>query len=196
MAFISFHEVFDIVLMTALIAYLFNDLVRINNTDTLWTRFKRAAIIISPAIVLHELAHKFSAMAFGLEAVFHAFYANSTTLFLGGIAILAKLTNFGLVFLVPGYVQICPMGGSCSTLLASNPLWGSIIAFAGPAVHLTLWLLGIYMLQEKRAKKLSENKLLFWSINKRINMFLFILNMLPIPGIDGWHVYTGIIGAL
>jgi len=39
-----------------------------------WKDFKFAIIITAPAVILHELAHKFVAMAMGLTATFHAWY--------------------------------------------------------------------------------------------------------------------------
>ncbi len=192
MAFITFNEIFDIAVMTALIGYLFMDLIPLNTNDLL-KKFKFAALSLAPVIVLHELAHKFTAMSFGLQAVFHAFYADSTTRLLGLFAILAKLANFGLVFLVPGFVRICETSAgnidlACNASLHANPSWGAIIALAGPIMHLVFWIVSDTILK-KKGKELSENKYLFFVINKKINKFLFIINMLPIPGIDGYFVY-------
>jgi Zn-dependent protease len=190
--FITFHEVFDIAVMTALIGFLFMDIIPMRTHD-FKTKFKLAAFSLAPVIILHELAHKFTAMAFGLKAVFHAFYAETTTLFLGMFAIIMKLSNFGFVFLVPGFVRICETSSgtidyACATTLAANPLWGFLIAFAGPLMHLIFWIGSGIILNKK--PNLSENWTLFFVINKRINKFLFIINMLPIPGIDGYFVFT------
>ncbi len=197
---LTIHELFDIVLMTVILGFLFMDSFKPparKNTDVLdqfknksagwWERFLFSVALIAPTVILHELAHKFVAMSFGLQATFHAFYANSTTLMLGVFAIIAKLTGLGFVFLVPGFVSI---SGTAS------PLVYSVIAFAGPAVHGLAWLGTKLYLTYGRTKHLSARARLFAVIFMKINGFLFILNMLPIPGIDGFTVYKGLLSGL
>lgn len=204
MVFITFHEIIDIIIMAFFIGFLFQDLVkpaqkRVRTDDVLdqyGYKLKKkepflkrlsnnnlwfSIAVLSPAIILHEMGHKFVAMAFGLSATFHAFYANSTTLFLGVLAFLAKIANFGLVFLVPGFVSISP---------GATVAQQGLIAFAGPFVHLVFWIGSLLVLKFK--KNLSPKWRLAVLLNKKINLFLFILNMLPIPGIDGWQVYLSI----
>lgn len=194
---LSLVELFDIVLMSLVLGFLFKDAFRpvprkidvldrylqpkLRKADDFWF----AVAVIAPGVIIHELAHKFVAMGFGLQATFHAFYANSTTLFLGVIAIIAKLTGFGFIFLVPGYVQIA---------LGGTPLQQAIIAFAGPAVH-GLFYLGAWLVLRYK-KGLTHRQVQFASLTKYINGFLFVLNMLPIPGIDGFHVYSSLAAAM
>lgn len=193
-------EIFDILLMTAVLGFLFMDsfkppskkkvdvLEQFKNKKNEWKeRFLFSAALIAPTIILHELAHKFVAMGFGLEATFHAFYANSMTMMLGVFAIVAKFTGLGFVFLVPGYVSI---SGTAPSYVFS------IIAFAGPAVHALAWLGAKLYLKYAHTKKLSPRVKMYLIMFMKINGFLFILNMLPIPGIDGFAVYKGIINAL
>ena len=137
----------------------------------------------APAIILHELAHKFVAIGFGLNAVFFAFYRNTFTLMLGIFTIISKLTGFGFIFFVPGFVGISGTG---------THLQFALTAFAGPFVNLVLWLVPLYLIKNKIYKKKHYLLLL---LTQRINMFLFIFNMLPIPGFDGYKVFTGLIRA-
>ena len=200
MMYLSFHELFDIVLMTLLLGFLFSDVFRppaprkasqdpvahyLQPRRNKLREFWFSVLAIAPAVILHELAHKFVAIHFGLQATFHAFYANSTTLFLGVLAIIAKLSGFGFVFLVPGYVQI---------LGSATPLQHAAIAFAGPAVHGLFWLGSLLAL--KFGKNFSRQTVQLLAVMKYVNGFLFILNMLPIPGIDGFSVYSGLFGGL
>jgi len=46
----------------------------------------------------------------------------------------------------------------------------------------------------KYGKKLSNRAKIMWLFTRRINGFLFILNMLPFPGFDGFKVYAGLFG--
>jgi Zn-dependent protease len=199
---VTLLELFDIVVMTLILGFLFKDVFvpakRSTDADVL-DRYMRpvrkrkglsdfwfSVAVVAPGVILHELAHKFVAMSFGLQATFHAFYANSTTLFLGVLAIIAKLTGFGFVFLVPGYVSI--IGNA-------PPATYALIAFAGPAVHGLLWLFAILYPRLSR-RKLSTRALQFLHLTRYINGFLFILNMLPIPGIDGFAVYSSLLKAI
>ncbi len=196
---LSLTELFDIVLMTLLIGFLFKDVFKAptrNNYDPLAAYsaptksklqdFWFAAAVTAPGVIIHELAHKFVAMSFGMQATFHAFYANTTTLFLGVVAVIAKLTGFGFVFLVPGFVSILPNANT-------TPLQFAMVAFAGPLVH-GIFYIGA-LIYQRNTKRLTRQKAQFLQFFKYINGFLFIINMLPIPGIDGFNVYMSLIKA-
>ncbi|MAE13656.1 hypothetical protein CMO92_03750 [Candidatus Woesearchaeota archaeon] len=197
MGVISFLEVFDIAVMSLFLGYLFHDVVFPRHRAVLvdpeltykhgfdWKSFWYATAALAPSVILHELAHKFVAMGYGMEATFHAFYANSFTFLLGIFAIASKVFNFGFFLLVPGFVSIRGTG---------TPLEFGLIAFAGPAVHLILWLGSMLVL--KVHKKLSSTQKVMVILVKQINMFLFIFNMLPIPGFDGFSVYSNILRGL
>ncbi len=179
---ILLSEVFDAIVMTLGIGYIFMDMFRNRPVDVVdvysfkrgfnWNAFWFACMAIAPAIVLHEAAHKFVAQSFGLTAIFHAHY-----MFLG-LGIILKLLSFGFIFFVPGYVSILGSGTN---------LQFALIAFAGPFIHALFWLAATVILKNYKLKK---NYFYFWTLTKRINGFLFILNMLPIPGIDVFGVFS------
>ena len=193
MALISFNEIIDLVAMTVFVGYIFSDMipVRRENYDPLlhykrgfdFEGLKFAIMATAPAIIIHELAHKFVAMSFGLNAVFFAFYRQMFTLILGALAILSKLTGFGLMFFVPGYVGISGPGTNIQF---------AITALAGPLVNLALWL-GSWIILKRRLYKKKHYLLLI--LTSRINMFLFIFNMLPIPGFDGYSFLAQLINS-
>jgi Zn-dependent protease len=133
--------------------------------------------------VLHELAHKFVAMAFGVQAVFFAFYHDTLSLGLAVLSIIMKLAGSSFLFVIPGYVSIG----------ATTPLRSAIISFAGPCMNLLLWLVPAYLLKHKRYSR-KATMLLF--ITKRINMFLFFFNMIPIGFFDGAKVFGGLLKAM
>jgi len=142
--------------------------------------FKFAIIVTAPAILLHELGHKFVAMAFGLTAVFNAAY---TWLALG---VLMKFIGF--IFFVPAYVSIsAPIG-----MVVPDYIF-SIVAFAGPGVNLIIWLLAIVAIRKNWFGE-KYKSILF--LTKWVNLLLFGFNMLPIPGFDGMQVYLGIFQSL
>lgn len=188
MPLLTFSEIFDMIAMTAVVGYIFSDMFKKpagDDYDPLTHfragfdigNFKFAAMVTAPAIILHELGHKFVALGFGLEAQFQAAW-----LFLG-LALLMKLMNFGFIFIVPAYVSI---------LGRASPLEFGLIAFAGPFVNLILWLFAAFAVKKHLFSKKYNIALLLTS---RINMFLFIFNMLPIPGFDGSKVFMGIMQA-
>lgn len=192
--FISPREIFDILLMTALLGFIFNDTFgvkpRKRRYDDLplphkegfnWDGFKFAAAVIGPSVILHELAHKFVAIGFGHSATFHAFYADTFTLILGLFAIVSKFVGWGFIFFIPGFVNIANV---------TDPLQATLISFAGPFIHLIFWIGPLIIL--KTRKQLKRKTMMALVVMQKINMFLFILNMLPIPGIDGWSVYSNL----
>ena len=188
MAFFAFGEIFVMVAMTLVVGYIFSGLFKKpvqEDYDPLKQikqgvfsdDFKFAVIVAAPAIILHELGHKFVALSFGLEAVFQAAW------FFLMLALLMKLMNFGFIFIVPAYVSI---------IGRATPLESSLIAFSGPAVNLILWLFALLALKKNFFPKKYNTALLLTS---KINMFLFIFNMLPIPGFDGSKVFLGLVQA-
>ncbi|MBI2542207.1 hypothetical protein HYV80_05855 [Candidatus Woesearchaeota archaeon] len=191
MPLITFGEIIDLIAMTFFVGYIFADMIPIRREsyDPLQHYKKRfdfeglkfAVMATAPAIILHELAHKFVALGFGLDAVFYAFYRSTFTLMLGVFTVIAKLTGFGFMFFVPGYVGISGNGTNLQFALA---------AFAGPFVNLVLWIVPLYLLKNKLYKK---KHYLILILTQKINMFLFIFNMLPIPGFDGYKVFIGLI---
>lgn len=180
---ITLRELIDIVIMTAVVGYIFMDFLRFRRTHYThgfdWESFKFACLVTAPALIFHELAHKFTAVAYGLQATFHAAY---TWL---GIGVLLKMLGTGFIFFVPGYVSIGCAVPPCSI----EPATSALIAFAGPGLNLVLFLGSSWLLKHKKFK--TRTKLLLY-VTKQINLFLFIFNMLPIPLFDGFKVYSGL----
>jgi Zn-dependent protease len=185
----SFNEILDIVIMTLVIGFIFKDYfhftpkVEVLSPEYLmrphrrvnWADFWFAAAVVAPSIILHEFGHKFMAIAFGMTAVFQAAY------FWLAAGVVLKLLGVGFIFFVPAFTSIIGAGSN---------LQFTGISFAGPAVNLIIWLVALVIL--KTHKKLKKNTYHFLFLIKRINMFLFIFNMLPIPGFDGWSVWGGL----
>lgn len=182
MAFLSLAEILQLGIITFALGYIFSDYLPHPKQDPFapkkfsWEHLFFAAAIATPAVVFHEFGHKFVAMAFGLAATFHVFW---TGLALG---IILKLLAFPFLFLAPAYVSI-PAGASA--------LQSTLIAFAGPGVNLLLFCISALILKYK--KNLSHKELFALSISKKLNLFLFWFNLIPIPPLDGWTVLNGII---
>ena len=188
MALISIAELFRLIVMTLALGYIFSafmpqqlfgqrglyHLLRAQAQGFDWEALKYAAIITAPAVALHELGHKFVALAFGLKAEFFASYWGL------GLGIFLKMVGAPFLIFVPGYVNI----PSDTHVLVSG-----IVALAGPMVNLFLWLgAGLYI----RFFKLSRKQMILAYITKKINMFLFIFNMLPFGFFDGAKVFRAL----
>ena len=170
---VSFIEIIELIIVTFAIGYIFSGFVRLPGLMTNYERIKNSIYVAAPAVILHELMHKFVAISFGLEATFKAFY--------GGLAlgVILKLINSPLLILAPGYVTIPA---------ATSPSISAIIAFAGPFTNLLLWIAAYFLL---KMKNLSQKQVLFLALTKRINLILFIFNMIPFGPLDGAKVFFG-----
>ena len=185
MAFtVTISELIDVIVMTLALGYIFKDIFTpptkehydpLNALKTQkYSDFKFAMMVTAPAIILHELGHKIAAVSFGLDATFHAAYAWLA------IGVLLKILGTGIIFFVPAFVSI---SGSMT------PGIHSLVAFAGPFVNLLLFLGATAYV---RYGKPDKTQTYFLVLTKRINIILFIFNMLPIPLFDGFTVYQGI----
>jgi Zn-dependent protease len=176
-------EIFDAVLMIVVVGYIFSDFLKIPTISAAGfpirkkgfdkEAFLRSIYITAPAIILHELAHKFVAMGFGANAIFNAHYLGL------GIGVFLKLVGSPFIFFVPAFVSITE---------ALPPLTHATVALAGPLMNLILWIVAKILFP--RAK--TRNMKLILLLTRKVNGFLFILNMLPIPGFDGFHFFRGI----
>ena len=185
--FISLIEIIDIIIMTFAIGYIFSDFFKREPSEgydpltyykksPFFENLKRAALIAAPAVVFHELAHKFVAMSFGASATLHAPY------FWYAVVIILKLMRFPLLFFVGGYVTHTPLPA----------LQSSLVAIAGPLTNLILWLASLLVVKYNLVNRKYYKIIVPLG---KINMFLFIFNMLPLPGFDGYHFFSNLFRA-
>tara|TARA_Y100000310_G_scaffold198327_1_gene198365 strand:- start:1051 stop:1608 length:558 start_codon:yes stop_codon:yes gene_type:complete len=183
MAFITVNEILNMIILALALGFIFSKFLPVNRDPYKprkffdWEAIKFAAIIATPAVVFHELGHKFIALSFGLDATFFIW---GTGLLIG--IVLAAL-NSPFLFLAPAYVSISG---------AALPYQTALIAFAGPGLNLFLWGISAYVLKAK--KQLKEKERLGWAVSKKLNLFLFFFNLIPIPPLDGYSVLTGFLG--
>ena len=107
MAFTSLREIFNLIVLIVAIAYILSGYIRNPKKGLFrkrklfdWDDFKFASIIAVPAILLHELAHKFVAIAFGVGATFELFPLGLV------IGVILKIIHSPFLLLAPGYVVI------------------------------------------------------------------------------------------
>lgn len=184
---ITFLEILYLAIVSLVLGYIFydriglhtpkkeDDIIKSYSKGFDWESFWFAALVTAPGVVLHELMHKFVALFFGLFAVFKIFPLGL------GIAIILKLVNSPLLIIAPGYVEISGPAGA---------LEGFLISFAGPAINLVLFLVAHMLLRSKR--RYSRKTHVFLALTKQVNLILFVFNMIPIPPLDGFKVFTNL----
>jgi Zn-dependent protease len=138
--------------------------------------FKFALAVVAPAVILHELGHKFVAMGFGYSATFELFPFGLV------VGVILKLVGSPLLLVAPGYVSI-------GTEAFTNAFAYRIIAFAGPAINLILWLGSMFLLKTKIKLTTWQHSAL--KMSKLLNMLLFFFNMIPFGPFDGAKVFFG-----
>jgi Zn-dependent protease len=142
------------------------------------------------SIVLHELGHALAATWQGdLTPRFRGHLTWNPVVHMGWISILLALT-VGLAW------GATPVNRDAFR----NRRWGdAIVSFAGPAVHVILAGVAagaIALLPDFRTQPPDSAErwaVLFWHIVLSRNCALFLLNMIPIPPLDGFHVAEGFV---
>lgn len=182
---LSFGEIISLAIMTVALGYIFSGFIQAPKNDPFalrksfsWENLWFAAIVSAPAVILHEFGHKFVAMAFGYTATFHVYWFGLA------LGIVLKLISSPFLIIAPAFVSI-PAGVS-----AMQGFW---IAFAGPLVNLLLFGVSWYIVKYK-SKNLSHKQVVGFAISQKLNLFLFIFNMIPFPPLDGYHVFSNLIG--
>jgi Zn-dependent protease len=185
MALITLTEILNFAIISAVLGFIFAGLYqsrpktvydRIHKRKFSFRDFKFALAVVAPAIVLHELAHKFVAMGFGYTASFELFPFGLL------VGVVLKIIGSPLLLVAPGYVII-------GTEAFSNGFAYRLIAFAGPAVNLILWIGSMFLLKTKIKFTTWQRSAL--KMSKLLNMLLFFFNMIPFGPFDGAKVFFG-----
>ncbi|MBW2987263.1 M50 family metallopeptidase [Candidatus Woesearchaeota archaeon] len=182
-------EIIDVVIIAVALGFIFQHFFRKYNplSDKVYDplkHFKQARsgnfwfsmLAVAPAVVLHELGHKFVAMALGIKATLYASYG-----FLA-LGVILKIANAPFLFFIPGFVS---HGGGTPGQIA-------LLSIAGPGTNLVLWIVSIYLIRNMKRFNIKEKYFPILSLSKNINMFLFFFNMIPVPPFDGYHFFSSI----
>ena len=66
-----------------------------------------------------------------------------------------------------------------------------LTSFAGPAVNLILFALAwVFFGITANLHNVPASAIIFLGLFGLMNLVLFVFNMLPVPGLDGWNIYT------
>ena len=181
---ITVTEIMSMAVITVVLGYIFADFIsrpkepfEYLSGASRWKDIKFASLVIAPAVIVHELFHKFVAMGFGLPAFFKVYWFG---LFLG---LALKMMHAPLLIIAPAYV-IYP---------AATHFQNMLIAFAGPFANLLMWVGATLWLKYGKVRRKTE---LVLALTRKINFFLFVFNMIPLPPLDGYHFFSNLIAML
>ncbi len=172
-------EIVQIVITIAALGFIFSENKRTITEfgelldEKLERKLWAAVLIAAPAVLLHELAHKFLALSFGFAATYAA------SLWGLAIGVFLKIIGSSFIFFIPGYVSIFGTG---------SQLQFGLVALVGPLANLVLFL--FFTAAHKYDFFPRYQHIVYAS--KQINLWLFVFNMLPIPGLDGLKFYASL----
>ncbi|BAY76033.1 peptidase M50 [Nostoc linckia NIES-25] len=155
--------------------------------ETLFTEpiyFFRIIIIVIFSITLHELAHGWAAMSQGDNTPQKTGHLTLNPIVHMGKESIIFLCLMGIAW---GQMPINP------SKFRSPKLGNILVSAAGPLSNLTLGIIFILML--KLIANLSFSGFFsteFLYLAAQINLTLFLFNLLPIPPLDGFHVFSEI----
>jgi Zn-dependent protease len=162
------QEIIDLIIASFTLALAFTIIIRESFGFNIGT-FLFSSILIIPAFIIHELAHKFVAQHYGYVAAFIKF---DIGLF---IALLSSL--FGFIFAAPGAVFISHVRSKDHILK---------ISIAGPIINIIFAIMGLLIFI------FSNNPLAliisFYVFH--LNSVLAFFNLLPIPPLDGFKIFS------
>ncbi len=142
-------------------------------------------LAVVPSICLHEYAHAYMALLNGDSTAARAGHLTLNPLKQMGVM---SIVMFLLIGIAWGAVPVNPY--------AMNRRGRVLTSLAGPLLNLTLflfsWVLFAVLIYLGNNRLADPNRILieFVMILGAYNFVLFLLNMLPIPGLDGWNVLS------
>lgn len=180
MAIITVQEIIDLIILTAALGYIFSGFIQRPRDIMDYLRrspalddIKYAAMIVAPAVIFHELAHKAVGIYFGFDSVLHI------SVFGLAIGVILRFIRSPIIFFIPAFVT--------STAAHNFPEQFAFLALAGPAANFALYWLSDWALISRKWPKHNNA----FIISRRINLWLLILNMIPFGFFDGAKVLAG-----
>jgi Zn-dependent protease len=146
-------------------------------TDPLY--FFRIVVILIISVCLHELGHGVAAISQGDPTPSERGHMTANPIVHMGWPSLMMLCFAGISW---GQMPVNPSR-------FKSRKWGDIwVSAAGPLVNLGLALSAVMVIN--LASAFSAISLTFFYLFAKINFVLFVFNLLPIPPLDGFHIFS------
>ncbi|HDQ59772.1 MAG TPA: hypothetical protein ENN30_01110 [Candidatus Woesearchaeota archaeon] len=176
-------EIRDLAISALVLGFVFSIALRgfeFSDTGSAVFNYFIALIIISPALIFHELAHKFVAQKYGCRANYVLWPTG--VLLAVFITVITGLAGTPVIFAALGAVMISTsyptrLGYKFVTLTSSEI--GKISA-SGPITNLVM-AVGSYMLMPLHPT--------IFGISAMINAIIALFNMIPFPPLDGSKIF-------
>jgi len=171
------NEIRDLIISFLVISLGFCILYSGGNTGVIVSIFPIIMIGVGLGFIFHELGHKIAAMHYGYWAEYQLWPI--------GLAIALVSSFFGFIFAAPGAVYIYSQ--------YMDDRHNGIISLAGPVVNIALTLIFLAILYSLGDFAYTGTGALIATIclfGTRINSFLALFNLLPIPTLDGSKVLS------
>ena len=139
-------------------------------------------VVIVFSICVHEASHAYAALRLGDDTAARAGHLSLNPLVQMGPTSLIMLALIGIAWgAVPVNIQ-----------RFRQPWAGAAVAFAGPAANLLLCAVFalLSVLWERLGGPRGQEVDMFLRLGGVANGVLFVLNMLPVPMLDGWSVFA------
>jgi Zn-dependent protease len=141
--------------------------------------FFRIVVILIISVCLHELGHGVAAISQGDPTPFERGHMTANPVVHMGWPSLMMLCLAGISW---GQMPVNPSR-------FKSRKWGDIwVSAAGPLVNLVLALSAVMVIN--LASEFSAISLTFFYLFAQINFVLFAFNLLPIPPLDGFHIFS------
>jgi Zn-dependent protease len=154
----------------------------IENLFTQPLYFFRYVVIIVISIVLHELAHGFAAMSQGDDTPERAGHITMDPVVHMGIPSLIMLVFVGMSW---GQMPV-------NTSNFRHKWSDAFVSAAGPLSNLAIALMACVIIAIAKSRDISLLSTEFFSMMAMINVYLFLFNLLPVPPLDGFTVFSEI----
>jgi Zn-dependent protease len=146
--------------------------------------FFRIIVIVILSVTLHELAHGLAALSQGDDTPQKAGHMTLNPVVHMGWISIVFLCVAGIAW---GQMPVNP------AKFRSPKLSNILVSAAGPLLNLGLGILFIGLINLAFATNLSEVvSINFLYIAARINLVLFLFNLIPLPPLDGFHIFSEI----
>jgi Zn-dependent protease len=153
-------------------------------------------VLAAVAIILHELAHGYAALALGDETALRQGRLSLNplrhvdpvgTLLLPGFLLVSQLATIGRVAFMFGWAKPVPVD---MRRFRKPRQMMALVALAGPAMNLALAFLAAHILRiDGLRQDVVDTVLGFIAINLLLGLF----NLLPLPPLDGGRIMVGIL---